>query len=129
MVTLLKHIILFALMFQALDSFSACNFSTIQKTEQGYLYSKECHIEVGRLVKSEPLYKVEITSLRKTIELKDLRINKEVARAEMWRKTAIDVEKSYNMRKNMSDIQKYLYMGLGVIVSGGAIYAGSKISK
>jgi hypothetical protein len=108
-------------------SFAECNFKSVIKTESGYVYSTECHKRVGKLVKQEPLFLAEIESLNKRITFKDLQIKEYEKKSELWRSTAIDLEKAYNRRSTLSEYSKFLYLGLGVLGTGLAVYSAGRL--
>lgn len=108
---------------------ASCDWKTIQETENGFIYSKSCHIEVGRLVKSEKLLKGQITALNKQIRLKDLQFNKQLEITDKWRKTSYSLEdrvvKSYKLS---SFSNKWNFVG-GLALGLASVLVAAQIKK
>jgi len=117
---MLKLLIIFLF---SLNSFAQCDWKTIKRTSQGFLYSSECHIEVGKLVKSEKLLKQQISSLHGQIKLGDLKYSKQVEITNKWRATSFSLEdrviKSYKLTSFGNKIN-FLY-GMATVVLGALI--------
>jgi len=105
-----------------------CKWATgVTKVETGYLYSNDCHGRVGLLVKDVDDYKIEVTELRKTIDLKDLALTKADQRVELWQTTAVKMEDRLNKVESAANTQKWIYLGLGVLTVFAAGYAAKQI--
>jgi len=117
---MLKVFIIF--MF-SLNSMANCDWKTIKKTSQGFIYSSECHIEVGKLVRSEKLLKEQVSGLHKQIDLGDLKYSKQVEITDKWRKTSYSLEdrviKSYKLTSFGNKIN-FLY-GMATVVLGALV--------
>ena len=98
-----------------------------KKVEGGYLYTPECHGRVGILVKDLDDRAVEVEALRKTIELKDLTIQKADERTQLWRDTTFKVEDRLTKIENAADTNKWVYFGLGVLSVFAAGYAAKQV--
>ena len=126
---MIRLIILYA-MIVSQTAFADCDFSKdVQNQDESYIYSKECHIQVGKLVQNEEKRKKQVEELEKVVEIKDLVIIKSHERAEMWRATTFKLEDRVNTIDRMKDTNKWLYFGLGVVTTGFAIYLGSQMVK
>ena len=92
-----------------------------------YVYSKDCHVDYGRLREEEPLRKKQVEHLKESIRLKDLAIDYSNKRIDNWQKTTFKLEdKLLKIEKNNERI-KWIYFGLGVVVMGGAVWAAGQI--
>lgn len=92
----------------------ACDWSTIKRNGDEFTYSADCHLSVGKLVKTEKLREEQVKSLIKTIEFKDLALEKSDLRARNWEE---ETNKQYLLlQKNQkkAKMDKVLYYGLGV---------------
>lgn len=93
---------------------ASCDWSSIEKVVDKYAYSKECHIEVGRLVKTDKLKKEQVELLKKNITFKDIALSKSNERVELWKET------SYKMEDRLIKYDKYV-KNSGWIMFGGGI--------
>lgn len=93
----------------------ACRWSTIRREGDEFVYSPKCHVEVGKLVLTEPLKQEQVAELTKAIELKDLAIEKANMRAAIWEN---ETNEQYNMllkNQKSAKLEKIAYFGLGVV--------------
>lgn len=119
--------ILITAIFLISSSAYGCDTSTIKKVSNGYLYSKECHVWVGKNVKEIEIRDVQVKDLYKTITFKDLAIKAQQDRATLWMDTSFKVEEEYQKSRKMTEFQKWLYFGLGVVVMGAAVNGAGKL--
>ena len=107
----------------------ACDFSKdIQKTEDGsYTYTKDCHITVGKTVKKLGLKEQQVDKLEEVIELKDLAIVKGHERIDLWMNTSFKLEDRVNTIDRLKERNKWLYFGLGIIVTGAAVWGAGQL--
>ena len=102
----------------------ACDWSTINRQENQFVYSSKCHLSVGKLVKTEELRVEQVESLKKSIELKDLAIQKADLRSDNWEKEVNNQFGLLQKKEKESKMNKVLYFGLGaatVLFSAWAI--------
>lgn len=99
----------------------------VKKTEQGYLYTAECHGRVGIMAKDLDDRAIEVENLRKTIDLKDLTIKKADERTELWRDTTFKVEDRLTKIESAAETNKWVYFGLGVLSVFAAGYAAKQV--
>lgn len=92
-----------------------------------YLYQEKCHIDYGRLRKTEPLYKEQTKELRKSIEMKDLALKYSNERTETWQKTTYKLEDKLLKLESNYDKMKWVYFGLGILVTGTAVWAAGQL--
>jgi len=115
------------IMFMSIQFVMAdCDFSTIKETDQGYLYSQECHRQVGKLVKDEAERKEQIAKLNKSIELKDLVIDKQEERIKLWMDSTEKMEDRVNSIEKWKSTNQWLYFGLGVVTTSLSVWLASK---
>mgnify|MGYP003332930058 CR=1 FL=1 len=104
-----------------------CKWAEVKKVEGGFLYPDGCHDRVGKIVKDNDDYKIETEALRKTIDLKDLTIQKADERTELWRNTTFKVEDRLNNLESAAKTNQWVYFGLGVLSVFAAGYAAKQI--
>jgi hypothetical protein len=107
----------------------ACDWSEIAQNGETYIYPKDCHIKVGKLIKEAELRKEQVEELNKTITLKDLALTKADERIVNWRDTTYKLEERIMKQRKWSAYNDYLYFGGGVILtilSGWAIGQAAK---
>jgi hypothetical protein len=106
-----------------------CDWKSIKKQGEYYLYPKECDIEVGKLVLKEKERKAQVKKLNETIKLKDLALNEADKRIDLWRDTTYKMEDRILKQKTYNKYTNWAYYGLGVlsVVLGG--YAIGQAAK
>lgn len=122
----MRHLLLFTLICNV-GYGNTCNWKTIVKVDNYFKYPASCHLEVGRLVKTEKLRVKQVGVMTEEIRLKDLQIKVEVNRAQLWRKATIDMEGHYSRQRAVSEVQRYIWFGLGVLATGAAVYGAGRI--
>lgn len=107
----------------------ACDFSTgiVQTSENTFEYTKECHEEVGIIVKELDLRRLQVDYLKETIKHKDKELEIALKRVDLWKQEA---EKqagiTARMYKNRSR-ERLLWIGVGVLATGGAAYLANQV--
>jgi hypothetical protein len=124
----MKKLVIIAILIPRLI-LASCDWSTIQESGDTYIYSKECHIAVGKLVKEVELREEQVAELMKTIELKDLAINTQKERIELWRNTSLDLEDRLFKRKDRSTTSTYALIASGVLISVLSAWAMGQANK
>ena len=94
-----------------------------------YHYSKECHIEFGRLYTTKEDKEMQIQHLNESIKLKDLAINTANKRIELWQNSTYKVEDRLLKIEKNNEKLKWLYFGLGIFVMGGAVWGAGQLRK
>lgn len=109
----------------------ACDFSNdIKKNVDGsYSYTKDCHIKVGAILEENKIKDEQIRLLNKSIELKDLAIQSYEKRTLMWIETTESLETRLNTIEKYKTTTNILYFGLGIALSGLAVYGASQLVK
>lgn len=126
----MKKIISLIIVFSMFShiTMAECKWSTgVTKQDTGYLYSNDCHGRVGLLVKDVDDFKIEVESLRKTIDLNAKTLNVAYERVELWQSTAVKLEDRVNKIEAAAEKNKWLYFGLGVLTVFAAGYAAKQI--
>ena len=110
-------------------AYADCDFSKdIQKQADGnYLYTKDCHTEVGKRVNALEKREEQVVKLEKTVELKDLALDKAHDRIDLWRNTSYKIEDRANTMEEMKKKNELLYFALGIVVTGLAVYGAGQL--
>ena len=109
---------------------AACDFSTgITQTDKGFLYSPDCHREVGKIVKENDDRKEQADAFRKALDLKDAVIDAQRQRADLWRDTSFKLEDRVSTIEEFKRNNELLYFGLGIVLTIGAGYAVGQAAK
>lgn len=112
------------------QAFADCDFSTgITKTEDGYLYTKECHIKVGETVRDLEISLLQNKKLGEAITLKDLALSKANERADLWMNTSYKLEARVETMDSLYQRNKWLYFGLGILAASAAVYAAGQLNN
>ena len=104
-------------------SHADCDWKTIAKTQEGYLYSRECHIEVGKTVEELDIKRKQSDMFRQSSDLFKQSYELEKERADLWYKEARDLEKSLSSKKSYVELQQIAYFSLGLLAMYGAVQA------
>ena len=117
----MKYLMIVVILMNNL-AYAECDFATgIVKKEDGYLYTKDCHIRVGQLVK-------ENENLTKAIELKDLAISKNQERVNLWMDTTYKLEDRVNKMEEIKSQSQFLYFGLGIVSAVAVGYGVARLT-
>ena len=103
---------------------ASCDWSTIKPQGDSFLYSKSCHLEVGKLVEESKLRDQEVAKLNETIKLKDLALDTADQRINKWRDTAYSLDDRISKEAKYESLTRWGYIGMGVmmtVLSGWAI--------
>lgn len=115
-------------MLSSSSAFAECKWATgIKKTEGGYLYSDECHGRVGLLVKDMDDLNKEVESLRKTIDLKNLALDKADERVMLWRKESYEQFQYLQAQQELARKNETLWFVLGIVVTGAAVWGAGQL--
>ncbi len=111
---------------------SACDFtsSDVKENQNGtFTYSRECHIEVGKTLKTVSLLDEKVSLLEKKIELKDLQISKYDERTQLWMDTSFKLNDKLMTYEATKKNDFWISFGLGVLTVIAAGYAVKQVSK
>jgi hypothetical protein len=107
-----------------------CDFSTgVQSSGTGYLYTKECHKKVGKLVEDADKREKQVEHLEKALDLKDLALNKADERNGLLRESLYKVEDRVNTMEKLQESNKVLYFIGGVLFTGLAVWSAGQLRK
>jgi hypothetical protein len=125
-----KLLISFIILSFPIQALAECDFSKdIEKLSDGrYAYSVSCHKKVGKISEDLKDREEQVAKLNKTIELKDLAIKFHEERTTNLMNTVVKMEDRVNTIDRLNDFNKWLYFGIGVVVTGGAVWAASQLS-
>lgn len=114
-----------------MQAFANCDFKTgIEKMQDGrYAYTLDCHKAVGKLVADSKDKDDQIAALSKTIDLKDLGLKTQEQRAQLWMDTSLKLEDRVNQMEAMRSTNNFLYFGLGIVVTGAAVWGASQLRR
>lgn len=133
----MKKILIISLLIPTLV-FGKCDFSKgiSKNTDGSYTYTKECHVAVGELNKEigilkeiEENRKQQVERLSKSLELKDLALEKSDERMNNWRAEAYKQNDAMLSVYNKSKYSDYIVFGLGVVTAILSGYTYSKLAK
>lgn len=119
------------LIFCTQNSIAACDFSKdIKENLDGtYIYTRECHIEVGKRVKKLLLLDEQIVELEKTIELKDLALSKQKERADLWMNTSMQATEKLRLYDSTVGKENTLYFVFGIGVTILSVWAAGQLVR
>ena len=124
---IIAMILTLALTCQA--AFADCDYSKIKDNGDGtYTYTKELHICVGTLKRDLESANAQVESYTKAIELKDLALGKANERIMLWEDTTFKLQDRMATIDSLESKNKIIYFGLGILVTGLAVYGASKLS-
>ena len=105
-----------------------CDFSTGITPGQGktYVYSEECHQQVGSLVEQNKVKDQQIADYTKAISLKDLALKEADGRAQKWNDTSTKLEDRLQKVDSLEKKNDWMYFGLGVLTTFFAGWAAAK---
>lgn len=103
----------------------ACVWSTIKKVDGGYLYSRECHIEVGRSLNELDLRVEQVNELEKALSAQKEATKAEMERGDLWYSEAKKLENYIKQQEMSAPVKNTLYFLLGV----GVMYGASRIAN
>lgn len=126
----MKILVILALLWNSL-AFAECDWATIktQKNDKGeneYVYTKECHIQVGVNKEELDIRKKQLAKQAETIKLSELGINIANQRAEEWK------EETYDQRKALErsvTLEKYTSAGYFLVGIGTAMLSVWAVGK
>ena len=96
-----------------------CDWKTIVKITGGYLYTIDCHTQVGLDLKT-------IDNLHQIIEVKDNIIELYKQKSDLWKNTSDDLTKKITSISTMSNLEKICYFAAGFFMSSISVYLATK---
>jgi hypothetical protein len=115
----------------------ACDWSKDIKKENGkYTYTSSCHAKVGVLIKENDNFKLalserkkQVEKLDKSLELKDLALQKADKRVMNWREESYNQHQRLIKQQKLSRYNEYFYFGGGVFFTALSVWAAGKLNK
>jgi hypothetical protein len=99
----------------------------VKPVDNGYLYTKECHGRVGILVKDNDDLNIEVANLRKSIDLKNLALDKADERIILWRNESYEQFDRLQKQIEASKKNDMLWFALGIVVTGAAVWGAGQL--
>jgi hypothetical protein len=107
----------------------ACDWSTIESQDGKYVYTRECHLEVGRLTKKYDLKIKQIDILEDMVSEFEKVLDLQVDRTNLWKEYSEDVEKKYTQVKKNERFNFWVNFGLGVVVTSLSVYLAGNLAR
>ncbi len=106
-----------------------CDFSSgiTPGPNKTFIYSEECHQQVGKLVQSNKTKDLQIADLNKAIELKDLALVKADERIQLWMTTTQKLEDRMTTIDDLRGKNYWMYYGLGIATGFVAVWAAGQL--
>lgn len=92
-----------------------------------FSYSLDCHLEFGKLRQTDKDRQEQIAHLEKAIQMKDLALDIADKRIENWKDATYKMEDRILKLEKTNDNMKALYFGLGIIVTGLAVWGAGQL--
>lgn len=117
----MKKLIIFILLF-SVSAEASCDWKTgiTPGPNNTFIYTQECHQEVGKLVQANK-------DLTQAIQLKDLAIQQSDSRIALWEKVSGDEQDRLVKLDSEQKHNDVLYYALGVATTFLAAYAASQL--
>jgi hypothetical protein len=124
---MMKLLMVIFLMMPTLG-YAECDFSLgIQKVDGGYLYTDDCHREVGKKLLDLKDREKQIILYKDLLDLKDTQIAKEQQRADLWKNTSFKLEDRMMSIRRWDRWEDWMYFGAGVLVMGVATWGAGQL--
>ena len=107
-----------------------CDFSTgvVKQADGSFLYTKDCHIAVGKMKQDLDVANKQVDLLNKAIELKDLAMSKSTERLNLWMDTSYKLEDRMNKIDQLERKNQWLFFGLGVVTTAAAVWGAGQLA-
>jgi len=114
----------------------ACDWTKIQKQGEKYLYPKSCHLEFGKtlvqvkeLKLANEVRKLQAEKLEKTIDLKDLALDKADMRTMRWRDESYNQHEKLLRYQTLSRKSNWLYVAGGFGLAILSVWAAGQVNN
>lgn len=94
-----------------------------------FTYSLDCHLEFGKIRQTEKQRLDEIDHLKSSIQMKDMALDLADKRIENWKDATYKMEDRIMKLDKTNDNMKILYFGLGIVVTGLAVWGAGHLAK
>lgn len=101
----------------------ACDFSTVKKVDGGFLYSSDCHKEIGKRLDELDLRREQVNLLKSNVDLYKDTADLQKQRQELWFDEAKSLEQKIKNTDRDNKIENALFFSLGVLLMYGATRA------
>lgn len=122
-----KIILLFTFLVTTQLIASECNWNSITEKDSKYIYTPECHLKVGELIKEEKKREKQVEELKKSIELKELALDISDQRIMKWRNEAYSQNQALERSYKYSKYNDLLYFGLGIVTTSLAVWGAGQL--
>lgn len=103
----------------------ACVWSTIKKVDGGYLYSRDCHIQVGMTLEELDLRTQQAVELQKALDSQKDATRAETGRADLWYNEAKKLDNHIKAQDTAAPFKNAMWFVLGA----GLMYGASRVGK
>lgn len=108
--------------------FAECDFRTgIVQQGSGYLYSVDCHKQVGKMDADLSDRAKQVDALSQSLKLKDDAIVIQDERAQRLRESLYKVEDKVDSMERLKENNKWLYFGLGIAFTSLAVWGAGNL--
>lgn len=112
------------------SAFADCDYSKIKDNGDGtFTYSKELNLCVGKMKKDLDAANAQNKSYTDAITLKDLALTKADERTKLWMDSTDKLEDRLSTIDSLAKKNEWLFFGLGILVTGAAVYGASKVVR
>ena len=110
-------------------SYAECvwNRDVKEAGDGNYIYTRECHVQVGKNNKELEIRKVQVDELNKAIDLKDLALVKQEERVHLWMDSTLKMNDKIQSYESFRVSNQALYFGLGIIFTGFAVWGAGQL--
>lgn len=123
-------ILTFILTIQSAFADTNCDWSQIKANVDGtYTYNATLNRCVGKMVKDLDAANNQIADYQKAITLKDLAIKESDDRANLWMNNSLTLENHLSTIDSEINKNKILYLGLGILITGFAVWGAGQLSR
>lgn len=110
--------------------FANCELARdIKRVPGGFLYTEECHKEVGKRFIENKEYKKQVSNYEELLKLSDKAISIERERSDLWKKTSYELQTRIQNLDDSQHKNNLIYFGAGVILMLGATWAAGQVQK
>lgn len=113
------------------SSFAQCDWADgVKKTSDGnFVYSKDCHIQVGVSLEELDLRRKQVQELSKSVELKDLALSYSEQRTQLWMDSSLKMNDRLNQYESARSSAPWIYFGVGVVATVLSVWAAGQLRK
>lgn len=111
-------------------AFAECDFSTgiTRQADGNYLYSRDCHIQVGKMKQDLDAVTLQVGEYKKAIDLKDLALTSANTRADLWMNTSFKLQDRMNSIDDLKNKNQLLMFLAGVAFTSLAVWGAGNLA-